>query len=439
MKNKLILAFIVVLVLLHLVLVIPALQYTDRFQTRDSYDYLDLARTLLHTGRYQGTLYPGVDLVRPPGYPLFVVAGLWLGQGQTGFISILQVLLAFVTAGLLYSIGFQVGYRKAGLAAVIIYLLNPNAAFWSTVLMTETLAGFTLVLGLWCLLRYWKTARPGWMLAAGLAFSLGALTRPIILPLAAILSVLFFLLDWRHTRKPIPTLKASAVLIIGVLGLVLPWQLRNLQVHGQLTLSEVGESTFQNWYVAKTLAAAEGYSRDEAVSIIAASPSPMRYSLGVIQQYPVVFIKENARGILRTLLGAEYGTWATVFGGEDTATTGVLSAVLDQGSLRDTLASLESQLSNPWFWSGMGALVYDVILAAAILFGLWKVAKSHRNEMVFRLALLVLVAVIYLIFVPGVAGESRFRVPADPLLAFIAGLAFLPRRQETTSEALNLR
>jgi len=231
MKDKLILAFIVVLVLLHLVLVVPALQFPDRFQIRDSYDYLDLARTLMHTGRYQGTLYPGVDLVRPPGYPLFVVAGLWLGQGQTGFISILQLLLLFATAGLLYSIGFQLGYRKAGLAAVIFYLLNPNAAFWSTVLMTETLAGFTLVLGLWCLLRYWKTARPGWMLAAGLAFSVGALTRPIILPLAVILSVLFTLLDWRHTRKPIPALKALAVLIIGVLGLVLPWQLRNLQVH----------------------------------------------------------------------------------------------------------------------------------------------------------------------------------------------------------------
>jgi hypothetical protein len=48
---------------------------------------------------------------------------------------------------------------------------------------------------------------------------------------------------------------------------------------------------------------------------------------------------------------------------------------------------------------------------------------------VFNLAALLVVSLFYLLIIPGVAGESRFRVPADPLLALAAGMAFLPGRK----------
>jgi 4-amino-4-deoxy-L-arabinose transferase-like glycosyltransferase len=427
MKTKLLYALIGILILVHLVMVLPAMQYPSRYQLRDSYDYLDLARTLLSTGRFTSTVYPGVDLLRPPGYPVFLMIGLWLGHGETGLISLIQVLLLFVTAWLLYRISVELGHRQIGLIAVIIYLLNPNAAFWSMVLLTETLTGFWLTLGLWCFVHFWTTKRRRWLLGAGLTLAIGALTRPIILPMAIGLGLLFFLLEWRRSNLPIQSLKASLVFFVGFLVLVIPWQLRNLEVHKQFTISEVGGSTFQNWYVAQTLAQAEGISRDEAAAIIDSAPNPLQYSLGVIRTYPLVFIKEQARGILRTLLGAEYGTWAKVWTGEDIATTGVLSAFIDLGSPSEIVRSLASQGKNPWFWAGIYALLYDILLYAVILLAIWHLLHSYRQGLVFNLASLLIFSLIYLLIIPGVAGESRFRAPADPLLALTAALAFLPR------------
>ena len=435
MKTKLLYILIGILIVVHLVMVLPTMQNPSRFQLRDSYDYLDLARTLLSTGRYSGTVYPGVDLLRPPGYPLFLLIGLWLEQGETGLISLMQVLLMFVTTWILYRICVELGHRHVGLIVVIFYLMNPNAAFWSMVLLTETLAGFWLTLGLWCFVHFWTTNRRRWLLLAGIALAAGALTRPIFLPLAVGLIVIFFLLEWRRTHIPMHSLKVSLVFIVGLLVLVIPWQLRNQQVHGWFTLSEVGGSTFQNWYVAQTLAQAEGFSRDEAAAIIANSPNPLQYSLGVIRNYPAIFIKEQARGILRTLLGAEYGTWAKVWTGEDTATTGVLSAFIDLGSPSEIIGALATQVRNPWFWAGIYALVYDIILYAAILIGIWRVLRNYRHELVFNLAALLILSLIYLLIIPGVAGESRFRAPADPLLALAAGLAFLPKGKAKEAEA----
>ena len=429
MKTKLLYALIVILVLVHIGLVLPAIQYPLHFQVRDSYEYLDLARTLLSTGRYTGTEYPGIDLLRSPGYPLFILVGLWLGNGWTGLTALMQVLLMFLTAWILYRICAELGHRQVGLIAVIFFLLNPNATFWSMVMLSETLSSFWLVLGTWCFVHYWKTTHRRWIFVAGLALAAGAITRPIILPLAIGLGMLFFLLEWRRTHAPIPSLKLSGLFFVGLILLVLPWHLRNQAVHGQFTLSEVGGSTFQNWYIAKALAAAEGYSRDEAASIIANSPNPLKYSLGVIRQYPLVFLKEQVRGILRTLLGAEYGTWAKVWGGEETATTGVLSAFIDLGSPGEILRSLASQAKNPWFWAGIYAFVYDIVLFTTVLIGFWCVLRNYRQELVFSLAAMLVFTLFYLLIVPGPAGESRFRAPADALLALAAGLAFLPRKR----------
>lgn len=433
MKTRLLSALIVILVLVHVWLAIPAIQNPLNFQLPDSYEYLDLARAVLSTGKYQGIEYPGVDLLRPPGYPMFLVVSLWLGQGWPGLISTLQVLILLLTAWILYRICSNLGHPHTGLFAMLIYLLNPNAAFWSMVVLSETLASFWLTSGIWCILQYWRKAKIRWLLLAGLALGAGALTRPIFLPLGIDMGIVLFLLEWRRTRKSIPSLKFSVLFFIGLLVLVIPWQLRNLQAHGRFTLSEVGGSTFQNWYVAKALATAEGISRDEAAAIIASSPDPMKYSLGVIRQYPGIFIKEQVRGILRTLLGAEYGTWAKVWGGREVSTTGVLSAFIDTGSPSEIIRSLASQAKNPWLWAGIYAAIYDIALYISVLIGVWRGLGNNCKELVYNLAVILVLSLIYLLIIPGPAGESRFRVPADPLLALAASLAFLkpgiPRRQ----------
>lgn len=413
---------LIALAALHLLLLIPAQQRFNKFIEIDSLEYYYLAEGVLDTGRYQSSEIPNSDLVRPPGYPLLLMLSIELGSLQ--LVQVIQTLLVFLGAVLLYHTGAQVGSKKAGFAAAVIYLLNPNAAFWALSVLTETLAGFLLTLAVWSIARYWRAHSLGWLLLAGASLSAGALTRPIILPLAFLIAILIIALELNRSRQASRTLKAAGVICVGIMLLVLPWQLRNLAVHGEFTLSKVNESTFQNWMVAKTLAQVEGISRNDAAALIAQSSSPRQRSIEIIQAYPVVFLKEQARGIARTLLAAEYVSWADKIGGESLDNAGMLSALLDRQNLSDFFQAFQAQMRNQWFWAAVFAMLYNGVLYTLCCAAVWKALRLKRHSLFLNLVVLLVMMAGYLILIPAAAGESRFRAPADPLLGLLAGLAF---------------
>jgi hypothetical protein len=43
---------------------------------------------------------------------------------------------------------------------------------------------------------------------------------------------------------------------------------------------------------------------------------------------------------------------------------------------------------------------------------------------------LILVIMLYLIVIPGAAGEARFRVPAEPILAFLSAMTIMPKPEK---------
>jgi 4-amino-4-deoxy-L-arabinose transferase-like glycosyltransferase len=418
------LILLVILFVLRLVLVIPAAQQPLVFTEVDSFQYIDLAQGMRQTGQYRSQTDQGIDLLRSPGYPLFLLLGLALGNGALNTIPLLQLLLVFLMAAILYLTGRELGSNKAGYAAAVLYLINPNAAFWSLMMLTETLAAFLLMVAVGGAVKYWRAGQQGWLFLSGLALSAAAITRPIVLPLAVLMAVLLAWLKWRDSHSAKSTLSTLAVIVVGVFALVLPWQLRNATVHGQFTLSEVGDSTFQNWMVAKTMAQVEGMTRDEAVAIIATSPDPMVFSLQYIQDHPAAFVKEQVRGIARTLLGAEYATWGEKIAGEDISNAGMLSALLDNRNPLEFLDSFVEQLKSPWFAAGLFALGYDFLLYGLCLIAIWKNFRINSQGKTIKVVILLILVLAYLLFAPLGAGESRFRAPADPLLALLAGLAF---------------
>jgi 4-amino-4-deoxy-L-arabinose transferase-like glycosyltransferase len=415
---------LVVLIVLRLLLLIPAYQQPLTFTEVDSFQYIDLAQGMRLIGEYRSQTYEGMDLLRSPGYPLFLLLSLALGDGALNYVPLMQMLLVFLTAAFLYWTGLELGSKKAGFVAALLYLINPNAAFWSLMLLTETLTAFCLALSVWSAVKYWQAGRKGWLFLSGLGLSAGAITRPIVLPLAVLMAVLLVCLEWRGSRSAKKSLSALVVIVVGVFALVLPWQLRNAHIHGQFTLSEVGDSTFQNWMVAKTMAQIEGMTRDEAVAVIATSPDPMTFSLQYIQDHPAAFAKEQVRGIARTLLGAEYVTWGEKIGGEVISNAGMLSALLDRRSPLEFLESFVVQLESPWFWAGLYALGFDLVLYGLCLVTIWKTFRGECHANVIKLVVLLILVLAYLLFAPLGAGESRFRAPADPLLGLLAGLAF---------------
>lgn len=421
-------AIFIPLTILHILIVIPAYQSPEVFTEIDSLQYLDLAYGLQSTGRYEGLTIPGIDLMRSPGYPLFLLLSLILGGGSLKLVPIFQLIILLASAGLISLIGVELGSRKAGVVGSIIYLLNPNAAFWSLMLLTETIAGFWLVLGIWFAVRYWNTGRASWLGLFGAALALGALTRPIMLPLGLSLAALLFIIEWVKYRNFRRSFTSPMYFMISLLLLIIPWQLRNLSVHGHFSLSTVGESTFHNWIVANTLAKIEGITRNDASAMIANSGRSLAYSMEIIRSHPTIFVQDQVRGITRTFLGAEYATWAIKLSGDQVGNADMISALLDRRDLVEFSIAFSEQLKIPWFWAGIYALLFNAVMYALGGIAVLKATRRRFPSPVsYYLFFALILSLVFLLLLPLGAGESRFRAPADPLLGLLAGMAFLDR------------
>ncbi len=421
-SSKIYLVLLVVLSAAHFLLVVPAFQHPESYHMIDTYEYLDITENILDQHRYQGTIYPDVDLKRTPGYPLFLALGLVLGGGNIAIISLLQVVITLVITRFIFQIGKEIGQPKLGRIASLIYLLNPNATFWSVVLLSETVSAFWLILAVWGTLRFWKSRSSFYVVLAGVSLGLCTLTRPIALYLVWLWVFVLLWQEWKGSKSiHRANLTPAILLLIGMLVVVLPWQLRNAKVHGRFTISTVGYHTFEDWIIRKTLARAESISDQEAEAKINAQANPLSYSLEVIRRYPKIFLIEQIKGIARVLLGSEYGTWAKVLANQGVETTGGLGILFGGGDFRSFWQGVTSQKDNPWMWAGMYALLFDIVVYAVAAVGIIRIYRHNPKDMVKGLILLCLTGFIYLVIIPLGAGESRFRVPADPLLSVLAG------------------
>jgi len=429
MKTKLVLILIILLAALHLALVIPAIRHPERFRVSDSDQYVELATNLLKTGQYSGILYPGDDLSRPPVYPLFLALATVVFL-DVRWASLLQILLTFVNCLLLYRIGMDLRSKPAGAAAVVIYLLGLNMAFESLNIMSETLTSFWLLLAVWTVLRFWLTRKERWLLLSGTALGLGALTRPILYPLFFIW-ILFLTVAWTwHQRKTVfqkETLRKLVVFAVGGLLITLLWQARNYIVNHDFSISNIGYHTLQDWIVASSIANVNSISRKDAVALIAGAPNPKLFMLEFIKGHPAVFIKDQVRGIIRTIISVNYPTWAYALTGNLPASTGVVVDLsFDIRKLFDQIRS-----GNAWVLVGMAAVLYDFLLYGLGIFASWRIFTRQHREVVSVLTLLMLITLAYMIVTPLAQGSGRFRIPVEPCLALMAGLAlYIPGPKE---------
>jgi len=331
-----------------------------------------------------------------------------------------------LTAWLLYRCGNLLVSKRIGLAAAWLYTLNPNALFWSLTLLTETLFALLLILSFYTFLMAYKHIRLQWFMLSGLLLGMATITRPIGLYLIP-LWTLFILLMLRSKKDIIVALKPAAAFLGAAMLLVVYWQARNLVLRGHFSLSITTEVTITRFIAADTLAEALRIDRDEARLMILETPNPMEYSLQVIRNYPLSFIRVTIRGVTRTVLGTEVGTWMRVLFDRPYHSSGLLTALV-RGDLRSVIEGFSVRMQADegplglllLFWG----VAYTVALYVFVALGVIKVLRSDRPGIRWILVFL-LVCAAYLILIPQANGDARFRVPAAPLLALLGGLAWL--------------
>lgn len=177
----------------------------------------------------------GFDLTprRTPGYPLFL-AGVIEFAGEDLFaIALVQHLLGIGVALITYAIARRLFNPTIGLIAGIVVVLEGTLLVAEHYVMPETLFTVFVLTSTWLILatrgHHWSWA----IIALGMCIGATALIRPVglvLIPIAA-LSLVCTPWTWRQRLTGVATLAVGAGLVI------LPWIVRNAQVHGQASMS----------------------------------------------------------------------------------------------------------------------------------------------------------------------------------------------------------
>lgn len=210
--------------------------------SNDDYQFHRLAVNLVNGYGYKVTPDRPLTSFRAPGFP-FVLAGLYAVAGEhPPSAYVLFCLLGAAACVLTYFLAHEVmteaGARWAGIAAAI-YLPH---VYMATTFISENVYVPCLALGLWLCVRFVKHQAPWLIGAAGLALGWATLTRPGTLLL---LPLLLLVLAWSDVRQRRLRILPYVLFLAAFLGVMLPWTVRNHDVHGKwILIATNGGTTF---------------------------------------------------------------------------------------------------------------------------------------------------------------------------------------------------
>lgn len=411
---------LVVLLLLRLGLLAIAQAFPEGGVIVDSRAYLEMASDLKQAG------WAGIDqseLHWTPGYPAFLVLAEGLTRTTLVGVGLAQLILTGAAAIALWSIGARLGDARAGMAAAWLYGLSPSAALWSLTIMSESLFAFLLVTALALWVRTLTGGRAIGGLLAGMTLGAAALVRPIGIPLLLLWAILGLKAESPSSRRASRVLR-TGLFVVGSVALLGLWLIRNWSVTGRPVFAMVPEDTLVRFNLAYVVAEAEGISRDEAAARLTSTVDSWDDGLAIVRRYPVVFLKQQWLGIRRSITGVESGVWARQlgYGLERQGSLEILSTLL-AGEPVQALDRLRSLLQDPET-ALLTSLAALALLHTAIVYFLdvpGVISVLRRRGMVRAIYVLVILTILLLLVLPGAAGQARFRIPAEPFLALIAG------------------
>jgi 4-amino-4-deoxy-L-arabinose transferase-like glycosyltransferase len=384
----------------------------------DSPDFIRLARAL---GQGHGYAVPGVtvggfplDLNRPPGYPLLLVAANLGGHISPQRSALVQVVLGAVFAGgVTYVVSRWLG-ALTGVAAGVMLAIDFSTILNTPLILSDELYAMLFAIGIALVARALVTR--GWRVAVagGLVLGAAALTKPIGLFAVPVVLIAILAAPRRTWRIGLACLVAFAVVTV-------PWAVRNHSEHGVFTLSTISSVNLYVYTVPPLTHGGWLYSTGAP----SGATSPANAAVRRIEdgrhlstaQLSAAMSSGARRAIIhhfpKFVVQELYGALHVMFG------TGKETLVTSTGD-----AALPSLITS---WLPLAQILVMWALAA------WGVIAGWRDRRIDRSVLVLLVAGIALMVLAagGPVGYGRYRLPATPPECALAaiGLAALVRRR----------
>ena len=394
----------------------------------------------------QGLVHPNGELYTwgTPLYPLFLAffVGLFPWKIALSAIVSVQCLLLYAT-GLLTRRLTALFAPGAATLAQIFLLFNPNMVISAHLLQTEILFTFLLTAGIVLLLDFpgdfsWRRAA-----ASGFCVGLATLVRPAGQFVILLLPLLFVLLGvWKKRGFFVRSLGAGGLAFIMAILVVSPWVARNqvrfgtpfLTTNAGLYLEAQYRQLLHNGY---NMADAETGAAGEAR--VSQRLAEVGLDSGAMQRAPMIVRSRILSGIyLDAILDVPVAIHAKamvesvaqlyIAGGASNicnylGIAGKQAIVQFQGENRAGLMeAVQRFLSRIDF--GYAALLaltfgYTIIMRLVGLAGLVRMVRTALPQTLALVAVLAVLTLSYLYL-----GQSRFRVPLEPILAVMAAVGF---------------
>lgn len=423
--------------LLIFVAVHPNIPYTSH----DSFGYDAIARNLIKNGSF--SIYPQdpqiKDPVRTPGYPLFLAAIYGIFPNTAFSVVFLQMVLDMVMVIMLFFFGRMLVHHLTGFIAALLYALHLHQIFFATQILTEVLFAFVLLAAVFGFLLFLRGGRIRMLCVAACCFGVAIMVRPIAILLPVI--PLAFLI-----KRRVPV---RSVIIFALIVIILPllWIARNGLVFRQFFLTKIHSVNLILYHAPSTIAEIEQTTRDEGKELFFEAAkekygltdydidyfddSPdltntlAREARGIACAYPLLLLKHHFIGTAKVFLPLNVGFMADLLSGKGAGGAGFrpifasVSRLMLRGRVGKALALVHAERIQKLNAGKLFLFLCMILYQLAIyLFA----AVGIKKQSIPGVTLFLLLVIAYLLFIPGVVGEARFRVPIEPLFAFMAAI-----------------
>jgi len=394
---------------LRFVVFLLALRDPKRFYSPDGREYWALGQ---HFGSAFGDTHSAffdLGLKRTPGYPGMLALISSITGDRESVVIFVQVLMSVATVALLYLLVRDLCGVRAALIAAALLAVDPISVIMPSYLQPETPFTLMLVGGTLLLLRAARARSWLLLVAAGALFGASALVRPVALYLWILLIPLVWLLASREPWRQ--RLIASGVVLLAFLVPVGGWIVRNERTTGVAVLSTIEGRDVLRFRASHALAFDRGISVTQArrelidkVDRDAKGDNAAEYSraetseaIRTMLRHPIGTAVSSGRGFVRLLIGPGRAELFRVVG---------LPHPNRLGGARTLVFAIEAGLLLVLLVGALGGSV---------------LAIARRNWRV--LAVGGGFAGYLVVIASNGAAYSRYRAPAAPYLALLAGFA----------------
>ncbi len=285
---------------------------TTIFYRSDSKTNIAPATAILNTGSFAIDGVP--EIHRTPLYPLVLIPGIALGKVEPVTIFI-QIILSCLTVVLVYKCSIIIfNSRRAALAGAGLYSLEPLSIIYSSLLLSETVFAFFIMLFLYYLLQYLDRRQFQNLILSAFALTASIYTRPIsyFLPIFVAFGIfLYFLFRRRSFTAAVAT--SFYFLLLCVL-LIFPWHVRNFELTGYKGFSSISDSNLYDYQAASIMAVKNNipFAKQQRIfadkakahgpDVVKKYAYMHREAKKIILENKKVFVKQYLRGIVAVLL-----------------------------------------------------------------------------------------------------------------------------------------